>query len=248
MNFTNKVALITGGATGIGAATALKLAEAGAKVYVLDINRTPLNKTIEFIECDVSDFSQVQKAVNHVIKKENKIDLMFLNAGIHLSQNLENTSLEDFEKVLSVNLKGIFYVLKLSLPTMKKQKTGNIVLMGSDQCFIGKKNSFAYGLTKGAIGQITKSTALDCAKFGIRINCVCPGTIKTPLYDNAVKNYANKTGVEIDTIHQEENNVIPLGRIGRPEDIANLVLFLLSDSSSFMTGSLVSIDGGYTAQ
>ncbi len=248
MNFTNKTVLITGGATGIGATTALKLAEAGAKVYILDINREPLNKTIEFIECDVADFAQVQKAVNHVIKKENKIDLMFLNAGIHLSQNLENTSLEDFEKVLSVNLKGIFYVLKLSLPTMKKQRNGNIVLMGSDQCFIGKKNSFAYGLTKGAIGQITKSTALDCAKFGIRINCVCPGTTKTPLYDNAVKNYANKTAVEIDTIHQEENNVIPLGRIGKPEDIANLVLFLLSDSSSFMTGSLVSIDGGYTAQ
>ncbi|HOW16861.1 MAG TPA: SDR family oxidoreductase, partial [bacterium] len=169
-------------------------------------------------------------------------------AGIHLSQNLEDTSLDDFEKVLSVNLKGLFYVLKLTIPKMKKQKHGNIVLMGSDQCFVGKRNSFVYGLTKGAIGQITKSTALDCAKYGIRINCVCPGTTNTPLYNNAVKNYSYRTGINIDTIHQEEDKVIPLGRIGTPEEIANLVLFLLSDKASFITGSLVSIDGGYTAK
>ena len=249
MDLDNKTVLITGGSTGIGAASALKLADAGARVYVLDINKPSYsNKSIEFIECNVADFIQVQKSVNYLIKKEHKLDFMFLNAGIHVSHNAEDTTLDEFDKVLSINLKGIFYVLKLTIPIMKQQKQGSVVLMGSDQCFIGKKNSFVYGLTKGAIGQMTKSISLDCAEFGVRINCVCPGTTETPLYHNAIKNYSNKTGINIDLVHKEESKIIPLERIGQPEEIANLVLFLLSDKASFITGTLVPIDGGYTAK
>lgn len=131
---------------------------------------------------------------------------------------------------------------------MKTQGKGNIVLMGSDQSIVGKGKSAVYGLTKGAIGQLTKSTAIDYAEYNIRVNCVCPGTIETPLLNNAVDGFSRMTNSEKGAILESLKNAQPMNRIAQPYEIANVVCFLLSDDSSFMTGSLCSVDGGYTCQ
>jgi len=244
----NKIAVVTGGASGIGLASAQRFSKEGAKTYVLDI-QSPKNSapSITSLECDVSQFNSVKKAVDTVIKKEKRIDIAFANAGIHIYGNIEETSPEDFEKVLAVNLKGTFYLLKCVLPIMRKQNQGSVILMGSDQSLIGKSCSTAYGVTKGAIAQLTKSTAVDYGPFNIRVNCVCPGAIETPLYEKAVEIYATKYAkMSKQELVKGIPQKYPLRRIGKPEEVANTVAFLASDESSFMTGAIVSVDGGYT--
>ena len=247
MEFENKIAVITGASSGIGKATMHKLLEKGAVVYNLDLFNEDSNDEF-YIDCDVSDYNSVKKSVKKIYNKHGRIDLLFANAGVHKVGNVEETSIDDFEKVLSVNLKGVFYVLKEILPIMKAQVKGNIVLMGSDQSIVGKGKSAVYGLTKGAIGQLTKSTAIDYAEHNIRINCVCPGTIETPLLNNAVDGFSRMTNQEKAAILESLKKAQPINRIAQPYEIANVVCFLLSDDSSFMTGSLCSVDGGYTCQ
>ncbi len=247
MRFNNKVAIVTGGTTGIGKETCTKLSREGAIVYNLDINEIKNNK-INFIKCDVSSYAEIQNAVQKIYKKEKKINLLFANAGIHLFANIEETSIEEFERILSVNAKGVFYILKEIIPIMKKQKEGNIILMGSDQSIIGKKRSSIYGMTKGAIAQLTKSTAIDYAEYNIKINCICPGTIETPLLNKAIEDFNNSTGINKEKILKLLKEAQPIKRIAEPLEVANVVCFLLSDENSFMTGSLVSVDGGYTSQ
>lgn len=247
MRFTNKIAIVTGGSTGIGKETISKLNSEGAKVYNLDIAEVK-NENSTFIKCDMSNYTEVQNAVKTVFEKEGKIDLLFANAGIHLFANIEETSIDEFDKVVSVNIKGVFYMLKEVLPIMREQNYGNILLMGSDQSFVGKGKSSAYGLTKGAIGQLTKSTAIDYAPFNIKVNCICPGTIDTPLLDKAVEKFQSLTGMENDEVKKLLEEAQPIQRIAQPSEIANVASYLLSDENSFMTGSLVPVDGGYTCQ
>ena len=187
-------------------------------------------------------------AVQVVHEKEKRIDFLFANAGMHLFATLEETSYEQLDTLVSINLLGTFYLLKAIIPIMKQQQKGSIVLMGSDQSFVGKGSSAVYGMTKGAIGQLTKSTAIDYAPFNIRVNCICPGTIQTPLLDKAVQQFVAKTGEESTAVYSSLDKIQPMGRVGKPEEIAKAVKFLLSDDSSFTTGSLFAVDGGYTCQ
>lgn len=249
MRFDNKVAIITGGASGIGRATSAVLSKEGCRVYVLDIKPVgDKGGNINFMECNVRSYAAVKKSVDAAFEREGKIDLLFANAGVHFVGDIENTTIEQFENVLSINVKGVFYTLKAVLPIMRKQKRGNIVIMGSDQSFIGKGKSSVYGLTKGALGQLTKSTAIDYAEHNIRVNCICPGTIDTPLYHDAVANFSKTFDVPKEKIYEIVNTAQPIKRVGTPEEIANAALFLLSDDCGFMTGSLISVDGGYTCQ
>lgn len=247
MLWQNTVAIITGASNGIGKATLDLLRSEGCIVYNLD-NKTPLTADPYFILCDVSDRQNVAEAIDAIYKKEKKIDFLFTNAGRHLFASIEDTSYEQLESLVNINLMGTFYLLKNVIPIMKKQGKGNIVLMGSDQAFIGKGSSAVYGMTKGAVGQLTKSTAIDYAPFNIRVNCICPGTIQTPLLDNAVQQFVNKTGEDKDAVLLSLDKAQPLGRIGQPGEIAKTVRFLLSDDSSFITGALIAADGGYTCQ
>ena len=247
MKFEKEVAIVTGGTTGIGNATCVKLIQEGATVYNLDISDSNTEGLV-FIKCDVRNYVEVQNAVKFIYEKEGKIDLLFANAGVHMSGNIEETCINDFENVLSINLKGLFYTVKEVIPIMRKQQKGSIVLTGSDQSFIGKGDSSVYGLTKGAIAQFTKSTAIDYAQFNIRINCICPGTIETPLLTKAVEGFDTLTKLGKDTIYKMLEEAQPIKRIAKPEEIANVVSFLLSNESSFMTGALIAADGGYTCQ
>ncbi|RRB02849.1 SDR family NAD(P)-dependent oxidoreductase [Larkinella rosea] len=249
MNWKDKVIAITGATTGIGKATRDLLTGQGARVYNLDITKPGDDDTRgEFIPCDVRKVQDIKDAYSAIIEKETKIDMLFANAGIHLFATMEQTSDEELDNLININIKGTFYSVREVLPYMKAQKKGSIVLMGSDQTFVGKGSSSVYGMTKGATGQLTKSTAIDYAPFNIRVNCICPGTINTPLLDRAVTHFASTNGVEEAGVFESLDSVQPWGRIGQPQEIAAVVAFLLSDENSFMTGSLVSADGGYVCQ
>ena len=234
--------LITGGTTGIGKAVLDQLVMQGHTVYNLDSQ--PLAHPIEnviMVVCDVANSASVGQAVESITAP---LDGIFINAGVHQSGSIEDLSFEQIKRVIDINLYGAIFTLKAFMPYVKDQ--GTVVLNGSDQTLVGKSNSFAYGLTKGAIGQMAKSLALDYAKRQIRVNAVCPGTIDTPLFQNAIGETINH--VEKTTIRQQEAALQPLNRLGTPADVAQLVCFLLGPCSSFITGALMPIDGGYTAQ
>ena len=243
--FMDKVALVVGGASGMGYSAVQLLVEAGCRTHVFDLKET---KEAIFQSCDVSDYSQVCRCVGKVVEQEGSIDLLFIAAGVHLFANIEQTSIEEFERVLTINLKGTFYVLKEVLPIMRKQCYGNVVLMGSDQVFIGKGSSTVYGLTKAAIGQLTKSTAIDYAQYNVRVNCICPGTIDTPMLVPSVERFHQISGIPVGEINEILQKAQPVQRLGTPLEIGRAVMFLLSDDCPFMTGALVSADGGYTSQ
>lgn len=249
MKFFNKNIIITGGSAGIGAATAQLFAREGANVYVLDLQPLTYHqeKTI-FLACDISKPEQVALAVAEICSSTDKIDFLFCNAGTHLFANIEETSIEDLNRVVNTNLLGTFYSLQQVLPLMRKYNNGAIVLMGSDQAFVAKEQCAIYGATKAAIAQLAKSTAIDYAPYNIRVNCICPGTIDTSLYRNVIKHLVAKTGATEADIQQAIEQKLPMKRIGQPEEVAKVVSLLCSDESSFMTGALVSVDGGYTAQ
>lgn len=245
----NKVCVITGGSVGIGKAVVEQFLTDGFCVYNLDLNPSDLvHERSEFICCDVSDALQVNNAIQYVVDMAERIDVLVSNAGVHLSANIENTSDEDFERVMSINVKGAFYLLKAALPAMRAQGSGSVILVGSDQSIVGKTNSFAYNMSKSALASMAKTTALDYAQYGIRANAVCPGTIETPLYHQAIDQYCEKSGADKGKVHAEEAALQPLGRIGQPEEVAALIAFLASEQAKFITGSLQVIDGGYTAQ
>jgi len=247
MEWKDKVVLITGASTGIGQATLQLLHQKGCIVYNLDIVN-PSNQEGNFISCDMRDRKTIREAVNKIIDKEKKIDMLFANAGVHLFAGIEDTSDEQLDNIVGINIFGVWTVLQAVLSHMKKQNKGAIVLMGSDQSFIGKASSSAYGMTKGAIGQLTKSTAIDYAKHNIRVNCICPGTIDTPLLAKAVDRFVAISSQPREKVMADLQTVQPAGRIGQPIEIAQAVAFLLSDESSFVTGSLLSADGGYVCQ
>ena len=239
-----KTCIVTGGSSGIGLSIVKLFVANNYHVFNLDI--TPSDEGI-FKACDITNLDSVNQVINE-ISDEYTIDVLVSNAGIHFSGTIENTSEEELERVFNINVKGAYGAVKAVLPSMKKNNNGSIIIMASDQALIAKQNSFAYNMSKAALASIAKTTALDYASYNIRSNAVCPGTVETPLYHQAIDNYCARSGADKAQIHQEEENLQPLGRLGQPEEIAELVLFLASDKSKFITGSLQVIDGGYTTQ
>ncbi|MBH0045398.1 SDR family NAD(P)-dependent oxidoreductase [Pseudoalteromonas sp. NZS11_1] len=241
----SKVAVVTGGTKGIGLAVVKRLLNNGYEVHNLDIE---LSEIGIFHQCDVSDVSAVQSCINAICEQSKRIDVLVSNAGKHLSANIESTDEQTLDALFALNVKGAYAAIQSVLPSMKAQNGGAIILVASDQAIIGKQNSFAYNLTKHALASMAKTTALDYASFNIRANAVCPGTIETPLFHNAIDAYCAKSGANKAEIVAEEASLQPLNRLGQADEVAALVSFLASDDASFITGSLQSIDGGYTAQ
>jgi 2-keto-3-deoxy-L-fuconate dehydrogenase len=243
------VCIVTGGSLGIGLAVCKQFAKDGYQVVNLDIQNFAEDiADSEWVQCDVSQVNEVKHAVDGIIHRFGKVDALVCNAGKHISATIEDTDETMLDSIISLNIKGAYAAIKACLPCMKAHNSGAIVVMGSDQCFVGKRNSFAYGLTKSALASIAKTTALDYASFQIRANAVCPGTVETPLFHNAIDNYVARSGANKAEVVAEEAAAQPLGRLGQPEDVAELVSFLCSDKAKFITGSLYAVDGGYTAQ
>lgn len=240
------VTVVTGGTTGIGKATADLLRERGSAVYNLDLRDDGCRGDF-FIPCDVTKPDSLNAAIDEVVRRERRIDGLFANAGVHLFADLEETTPEQLDSVIAINIKGVFHTLRAVVPVMKKKRGGVILLTGSDQTLVGKGRSSVYGMTKGAIGQLAKSTAIDYAPFNIRVNCLCAGTTDTPLMRGAVQRYHQLSGIPEEEILEGLHRAQPIQHVARPEEIARVACFLLSEESSYMTGALVAADGGYTA-
>jgi len=243
MRFEGKVAVVTGGARGIGKAISLVLAKEGADIVIFDLNDQEMQKTASEIEkmnvktayfsTNVTDSVQVQNNVNKVLDKFNKIDILINNAGITKDNLLLRMSEEEWDIVLSVNLKGAFNCTKAVLRPMLKQRTGKIVNVASIIGIMGNIGQANYAASKGGLIAFTKSAAKEVASRNINVNAIAPGFIETDM-----------TAKLPDDIRQLMLKQIPLARFGKPEDVANLVLFLCSEDSNYITGHVIQIDGG----
>ena len=241
MRFKNKIALVTGAETGIGKSVVKKLLSEGCKVIGTNFSQSHLknSQNLEYYTIDVTQEEQWKNLKEYLEKKYKKIDILINNAGIRVSGDVEKTSLELWNHVLSTNITSIFLGCKYTLPLLKKSKIGSIVNLASITSIRGAKNMLAYATSKSAIVSFTASLALDLAKYKIRVNAVAPGAIDTQMVTSLKKeiNSIAKYNIRMKEAH-------PIGRIGYPQEVANLVCFLASEEASFMTGSTIPVDGG----
>lgn len=248
LDYTGKIAIVTGGAMGIGEATARKLAGLGASVAILDLDRdagakcaaaiAQNGRICECFPCNVSVSAEVSQAVTAVISKYGAIDVLVSNAGIQLYGDAITTSEEEWDRLMGINLKGCFLVSKYALPHMT-ERGGAIVIVGSVQSMTAISNSVAYVASKHGLLGLTRAMSLDYANKGVRVNCVCPGTIDTPML-----RWAAGLSDDPEKVIQTCNRMHPVGRIGKPEEVADAIAYLASPMASFITGAALLVDGG----
>lgn len=254
MKLKDKTAIITGGGTGIGKATARLFAREGANIVITGRTENSLNDTslelgnegleISYLVGDVSNESDCEKAVDFTVSKFGRIDILFNNAGVCYKSNTHETATVMWDETFDINVKGVFLMSKHTLPHMIKDGGGSIV---NNSSILGLKASpagfAAYSASKGAVNQLTRSMALEYADKGIRVNAVCPGTIYTPMMDVLFEEWGEREIGEKRYI-----SVHPIGRLAQPEEIAYAVLFLCDDNIKFTTGAMLSVDGGMSAK
>ena len=251
MRLKNKVAVITGAKSGIGLATARRFSKEGAKVVIADVEDAQQEvesiavngRDATFVRVDVSNEADACELMRQSVGKYGRIDVLVNNAGIELARKATDTTEEEWDRLMGVNLKGVFLCSKAVVACMRRTGGGVIVNVASELGLVGGAEIAAYCASKGGVIQLTKAMAIDHAADKIRINCVCPGPINTPLLDRIIESSADP---------EKERQIIVektlMNRLGEPEEIANLILFLASEESSYMTGSVVVADGGLTAQ
>jgi len=254
---SGKVAIITGATSGIGKATALLFAEEGADVVITG-RRVELGQRVEneirqkgvrgvFVQADHSVAEDCSRVVERTLSEFGRVDILFNNAGIVTKGTAETTSDEVWDETFAINVTAVWHMCKLVLPVMREQGSGVIVNNGSDWSVVAGRDAFPYVMSKGAVGMMTKAMALDYARENIRVNAVCPGDT---FVDRWIEKgyFEGSDPVTIEEAIKESSAYIPMGRFGKPEEIAKAVLFLASDDSSFVTGHLLLVDGGNTAQ
>jgi len=246
-----KTAIVTGGGSGIGRAIASLFGKQGAEVCILDYDETAATNVADEIKsnggrahgikCDVSNHELVHSIVQAIIKNFSYVDILVNNAGVAHIGTAENTKEEDFDRLFNVNVKGVYNLLHAVIPFMKV-RGGVILNMASVASSVGLADRFAYSMTKGAVVAMTLTTAKDYISHKIRCNCVSPGRVHTPFVDGFIaKNYPGKEAEMFDKLSKTQ----PIGRMGKPEEIAHLALYLCSDEASFITGCDYPIDGGF---
>jgi 2-keto-3-deoxy-L-fuconate dehydrogenase len=250
----DKVALVTGGGSGIGEAICHAFAEQGARVIVADINpdsgqrvANALGEAGWFQPVDVTDRASVEAAVKAGVERFGRLDILVNNAGLGLVGTVQETERADWERLLAVNVTGVFNGCRAAVDQMLRQnpRGGTIVNIASVAGLIGVGRRFAYCATKGAVIAMTRELSVDYVKEGIRCNAICPGTVYTPFVEGYVERFHADTKEEtIRELHARQ----PLGRMGRPEEVADLAVYLAAEEAAFMTGSAVVLDGGWTAQ
>lgn len=246
-----KVAIVTGGSDGIGKAIALTFARQGAKVVIVGRDESKGKKALDelrrvgeavYFKVDVSDSQQVRRMVDDTLQRYGRIDILINNAAVCPPGDVVTTTEADWDQVIDVNLKGVFLCSKYTIPHMQKNGGGAIVNIGSINSLMAMENEAAYDASKGGVLMLTKATALDFAKSNIRVNCICPGAIETPMLTSSL-NTARDPKAARDSLIQKH----PLRRAGTPEEIAQAALFLATDESSFITGATIPVDGGILA-
>ena len=250
-NLSGKVAVVTGGGSGIGRAISALFGRQGAHVVVLDLDAEAAKETAaaivlaggrgEAVACDVSDAAGVKTTFDGVVSRERRLDILINNAGVAHVGNIERTPEAEFDRLYRVNVKGVYLCSQAAVPVMVQQGGGVILNMASIVSFIGVADRFAYSMTKGAVLTMTKSVAIDYVRHGVRCNCICPARIRTPFVEGFVKK--NYPGRE-EAVLQELSEYQPMGRMGTPEEVACLALYLCSDEASFVTGQAYPLDGG----
>ncbi len=244
-SLAGRSALVTGGASGIGENTVRVLAGAGAKVLIADVNLKAAETLASQIEgskavvIDVTSESSVSSALDGL----NYLDILVNNAGVGHVGNIEECSPDEWRHLMRINTEGVFLVTQAALPLLQKSKHGCIVNIGSVAGMVGVKRRFAYCASKGAVVSMTRSLAADYAGQ-IRVNCICPGTVDTPFVEAYLEKYHKHEKSEM---REQLNARQPIGRLGKPEEIAHMVLYLCSDEAEFVHGSILAIDGGWTA-
>ena len=251
MRLEGKVAIITGAASGIGYATASRFAAEAARVVLSDIadasrQTGALVKSgydATFLKADVSDARNVNELIEMTVAKYGRLDILINNAGVELTRKASETDEADWDRLMSVNLKGVFLCSKAAIAAMRQIGGGAIVNVSSELGLVGAPDLAAYCASKGGVVQLTRAMAIDHAADGIRINCVCPGPVGTPLLERIIASAADPAKERQRSIEKTL-----MKRLGRPEEIANVILFLASEEASYMTGSVVVVDGGVTAE
>ncbi len=254
-NLSGKVAIVTGGGSGIGRAISTVFGHQGAQVVVLDLDGEAAAQTAaaivdagghaDAVACDVSDAAGVKATFEAIVQRAHRLDILINNAGVAHVGNIERTPESEFDRLYRVNVKGVYLCSQAALPAMVRQGGGVILNMASIVSFIGVADRFAYSMTKGAVLSMTKSVAVDYVKQGVRCNCICPARIRTPFVDGFVaKNYPGRE----EAVLQELSEYQPMGRMGTPEEVAYLALYLCSDEASFVTGQAYPLDGGVLNQ
>jgi NAD(P)-dependent dehydrogenase (short-subunit alcohol dehydrogenase family) len=243
---TGRKALVTGGASGIGEHTVRVLHNAGAQVIVADLNpeaagklASSLGEGVSALQLDVTDPNSVEAAFAGL----HALDILVNNAGIGHVGSLEETELEDWRRIFRVNVEGVYLVSKAALPLLLASPRGSIVNIGSVAGLVAVKRRFAYCSSKGAVVAMTRQLAADYAGR-LRVNCVCPGTVDTPFVEGYLEKHHKH---EKEKVRAELDKRQPIGRLGKPEEIAHMVLYLCADEAEFVTGSVMTIDGGWTA-
>lgn len=248
-----RVAIVTGAASGIGKASAIRLAEEGASVVCADLNESGAQETAAEISgqggvasanaIDISSSKECSSLVDATVTKYGAIDILVNNAGVNLPGVFHEVTDETIARTLNVNVAGAMYLTRAAIPHMLKNSRGSIINMSSVNGLVSEPFLSVYSASKGAIVMLTRGIALDYAKTGIRCNAICPGWVDTPINHAHAKMLGG-----LDHVYSTISSFQPIGRPGEPREIAHLVLFLASDESSFITGSIISADGGMTAQ
>jgi 2-keto-3-deoxy-L-fuconate dehydrogenase len=250
-DLTGKVAVVTGGASGIGESVALLLARQGAHVAVLDRDAAGAERVLAlirarggralFLECDVSSLAEVSASFQALDRETGRLDILINNAGIAHIGNVEVTSESDLDRVYAVNVKGAYHCLREAIPLLRRSGGGAIVNLSSIAALVGLEDRFAYSMSKGALTAMTLSVARDYLSQHIRCNCVCPARVHTPFVDGFLaRNFAGREQEVFERLSRAQ----PIGRMGKPEEVAALVLYLCSDEAAFITGAVYPIDGG----